>query len=296
MIDCDYIKSFFTKIVLGSDKADLFIKIAENPERFTGLLRPSKPYSKVLQFLLQSHEIKFGNALEHVIEYMFKSVGFSVETNKKYRFQSEELSVDLILIKENSYYIVEMKVRDDHDSSKKRGQMENLKKKVEAFIKHEKVIPYCILYFVDSTFRKNRNYYIQELESFRQLYNTETFLFYGEEIFKHFGCGEVWESFMKCLKEWKEGLPDIPLINYDDNLQESAEILSKIPLYYWDKIVKNDELWEKGGVINSIFKNGETFSILIDVFKKDERGPLHKAYKILSEKLEKRVKNLYKEV
>ncbi len=255
-----HIKSIFTKEVFGSDKKELFEKIAEYPERFTGFFRPTKPYSKVLQFLLQSHEIRFGNALEQVIEYMFKSVGFSVETNKKYKVQDDILSIDLIIRdRKNSCYMVEMKVRDDHDSSKKRGQMENLRRKIEVFIEREGIIPSCILYFVDPTLRKNRNYYAQELEKLKQAYNTETFLFYGREIFEHFGHKGLWELFLKCLKEWKEELPDIPSINYDENSEDSVEVLKGISLHYWDRIVKNDELWEKGGVINSIFRTWRDF-------------------------------------
>lgn len=47
---------------------DLLEKIAESPERFIGLFSPSKPETKILQNLLQSHEIRFGRALEQFIE------------------------------------------------------------------------------------------------------------------------------------------------------------------------------------------------------------------------------------
>ena len=54
-------KRTFSKLIFGDDVKDIIRKIADSPERYIGLFRPTKPKAKVLQNLLQSHEIKFGN-------------------------------------------------------------------------------------------------------------------------------------------------------------------------------------------------------------------------------------------
>ena len=60
----------FTQIlnenILESPKPDLLNKISKNPYRFIGLFRPTRAKAKVMQNLLQSHEIKFGEAFESI--------------------------------------------------------------------------------------------------------------------------------------------------------------------------------------------------------------------------------------
>ncbi|OQC05834.1 MAG: hypothetical protein BWX76_00612 [Candidatus Cloacimonetes bacterium ADurb.Bin089] len=60
----------FTQIlnekIFESSKPDLLDKISKNPNRFIGLFRPTRAKAKVMQNLLQSHEIKFGEAFESI--------------------------------------------------------------------------------------------------------------------------------------------------------------------------------------------------------------------------------------
>jgi len=92
-------------------KESFLKKIAEHPERFIGLFRPSKPGTKILQHLLQSYA------------------------------NGERLSLDQFFTDGRTYYFIEQKIRDDHDSSKKRGQVANFKAKLEEiFRQYKKVI------------------------------------------------------------------------------------------------------------------------------------------------------------
>lgn len=57
-------------------------------------------------------------------------------------------------------------MRDDHDSAKKRGQIDNFERKLEALIHHygeygENIQGY--FYFIDEGLNKNQNYYKEEL-------------------------------------------------------------------------------------------------------------------------------------
>ena len=61
-LDYNTISNLFNKRLFENAKSSLLIKIAKNPNRYIGLYRPSKPYTKIIQNITQSHEIKFGDA------------------------------------------------------------------------------------------------------------------------------------------------------------------------------------------------------------------------------------------
>jgi hypothetical protein len=68
--------------IFGKSKLDLLTKIAQNPHRFIGIFRPTKPKGKILQNLLQSHEIRFGNAIELIIMEYLRLSGAVLLQNK----------------------------------------------------------------------------------------------------------------------------------------------------------------------------------------------------------------------
>lgn len=116
--------------IFEGDKRSLLEKIARNPERYIGLFRPTKPRAKLLQNLLQSHEIRFGDAMESLIEAMLADVGFSILPNNLESSDGDSLSVDQYFANEETHFFMEQKVRDDHDSTKKRGQIGNFETKL----------------------------------------------------------------------------------------------------------------------------------------------------------------------
>ena len=58
--------------------ADLLSKIVSSPDRYVGIFRPTKPKTKLIQNITQSHEIKFGDALENIFEDYFRALGFEM--------------------------------------------------------------------------------------------------------------------------------------------------------------------------------------------------------------------------
>lgn len=74
-MDYSLFKQIFNETIFEKSKADLLEKISNSPSRYIGLFRPTKPKAKILQNLLQSHEIRFGDAFEHVIEEYLKIKG-----------------------------------------------------------------------------------------------------------------------------------------------------------------------------------------------------------------------------
>ena len=104
-MDYKIFKNILNKQIFESSKRDLIIKIAEYPERYIGLFRPTKPKAKILQNLLQSNEIRFGDALEIIFEKYFEELGFE-NLLKKLETENEYLSLDqLFQDKKHVYFI-----------------------------------------------------------------------------------------------------------------------------------------------------------------------------------------------
>ena len=129
----DYKKfcNILNKHIFESEKRELLKNMADRPERFIGLFRPSKPGTKILQHLLQSHEIRFGDALEKVIEEILKDLGYSILPKNLTTANGEQLSLDQFFTDGKNYYFIEQKIRDDHNSTKKRGQIANFEAKLK---------------------------------------------------------------------------------------------------------------------------------------------------------------------
>ena len=123
-------KKIFNETIFEKSKVDLLIKVAEYPVRYVGLFRPTKPQAKILQNLLQSHEIRFGDAFEKVIEEYFNLKGCTLLPKRYVLDNDDVLSIDQCFKYKNKVYFIEQKVRDDHDSTKKRGQIQNFEKKL----------------------------------------------------------------------------------------------------------------------------------------------------------------------
>jgi hypothetical protein len=277
------------KHIFEGEQKELLRRIAENPERFIGLFRPTKPGAKILQNLLQSHEIRMGEALEEIIEEILKDLGFEILSKSIENENGEMLSLDQYFTDGEVYFFIEQKVRDDHDSSKKRGQMSNFEAKLEILSKKHGSKLSGIMYFIDPDLSKNKNYYIQELERLKNFYGIELNLYYGKEFFEHFlNKPDLWEKILDWLKQWKDGLPELPEVNFDAKPKESFEEIKTLELRSWRKILDNDKLWDEG-VMRAIFRDGSTLKLLHSYFNGLEGKP----YKELANGLNKKINEYY---
>lgn len=203
-MDYQTFNEIFNRFVFGTSKAKLLENIAENPERYLGIFRPTKPKTKLLQNLLTSHEIKFGDAFEYLIEQYLKEHNFSPLSKKipyynKNKEKRESLELDQLAKKDNTYYFIEQKMRDDHDSAKKRGQIDNFERKLEALIHRygENIQGY--FYFIDEGLNKNQNYYKEELQKLSVGYGVPLSLCYGKELFENLNILQVWDEVLNHL-------------------------------------------------------------------------------------------------
>lgn len=260
-----------------NEKKDLIEKIAQNPERFVGCFRPTNPKTKLKQFITQSHEIRFGDAIEEVLEHFISDMGYINLFKRITLSTGEVLDLDQhFKSKEEKYFFVEQKIRDDHDSTKKRGQFSNFEKK---YMELRKIEPNIvgIMYFVDPSLKKNRNYYLAEMDRMKKSLGANVYIFYGQEFFDFFNETVKWDNLIKWLETWKKSLPELMEINFDVNPHESFEELKQIEIVTWRKIINNIEIWEQG-LMKEIFKRGETINLIAKFLH--EKGYIKEAKKL----------------
>jgi Holliday junction resolvase-like predicted endonuclease len=276
--------AILNKHIFEGEKMELLRRIADNPERFIGLFRPTKPSAKILQHLLQSHEIRMGDSLEEIIEEMLTSLGFKILSKSIVNESGETLSLDQYFTDGRAYYFIEQKVRDDHDSTKKRGQISNFETKLEILHRKHEEILFGIMYFIDPDLSKNKNYYLEELERLKEFYGVELNLFYGKELFDYLHQSEIWDNILSWLKQWKDSLPELPEINFDAVPEKSFEEIKDLELRSWRKILENAKLWEEG-IIKAVFREGLTLKLLVDYFKTRQTPPYRGLANGLNERL-----------
>ncbi|MDR2828704.1 MAG: hypothetical protein LBV51_04720 [Acholeplasmatales bacterium] len=117
----EFKKMLDEKMKVGSDLyIDLLSTIINNPSRYTGLYRLTNVNEKIAQNISQSNEIKFGDFMEDIVtEYLIEN-GFQTYHKKIVDNEKNKiLSVDQLFAGNENIYIVEQKMRDDHDSTKK---------------------------------------------------------------------------------------------------------------------------------------------------------------------------------
>jgi Holliday junction resolvase-like predicted endonuclease len=277
-------KQIFNETIFEKSKADLLGKIASSPSRYIGLFRPTKPKAKILQNLLQSHEIRFGDAFEHVIEKYLQIKGCELLPKRFTNRDGDVFNIDQCFRKDEKIYFIEQKVRDDHDSTKKRGQILNFEKKLDIMLSsYEEEQLIGIFYFVDPFLDKNRKFYVEELAKMTRDYNIETQIFYGKPLFEYLGFSDIWEEVLDYLVEWKKEIPDLPEINFDLNPQDTFEEIKDLKPLIFRKLFENDEIFKE--IVLTLFPDGSTLRLLHSYFSSRHET----IYKTLAKNLSNRI-------
>lgn len=266
------------EILFEGSSADLLTKIVGSPDRYVGIFRPTKPKTKLIQNITQSHEIKFGDALENIFEDYFRALGFEIlpkRLSAKETKDNKDYDIDQLFKKENTIYLIEQKVRDDHDSTKKVGQFSNFEAKYfEVKNKYSNNIVIPIMWFIDDSLKKNRNYYISQMKKMEEFYGCEPKLYYGVEMFSESEKGiscfptEMWNEIIEYLTAWKETLPDMPEVNFDANSDEVFEELKNLSPSIYRKLFENDDIKEQ--ILPILFTKGIVLKKLKDYFSSKE--------------------------
>lgn len=290
ILEYEYFKNLLNRKLFENSYSDLFRKIAENPDRYVGIFRPTKPKTKLIQNITQSHEIRFGDALEFLFEKYFEAKGFVLLQKKFSKIinnQKKDYSIDQLFSKGNTIFMIEQKVRDDHDSTKKVGQFNNFEKKYhELTQKYPNYTILPIMWFIDNSLHKNKKFYQEEMDKMQSYYGVKSYLFYGDEIFfekggvKDFSI-DIWEEVLQHLQLWKSTLPDMPEVNFDLHSEEVFEEIKDLSPNVFRRIFGNQEVVEQ--IFPIIFPTGETLHLLKDYFHTKEV----RVYENLAEDIEK---------
>jgi Holliday junction resolvase-like predicted endonuclease len=259
-------KNIFNETIFEESKSVLIEKIAKYPNRYIGLFRPTKPKAKILQNLLQSHEIRFGDAFETLIEEYLREFGYEILEKRFVNSDDDELNLDQCFKASDTIYFVEQKIRDDHDSTKKRGQIANFEKKLSEMVdKYNESNLVGIFYFIDPDLQKNKNYYKAELEKMTRDYGVKLYLFYGKELFNFLNREITWDEILKYLEQWKAEIPDFPETNFDIDAENSFEEIKDLSPSLYRRIFQDDTLFNE--IILTLFPEKKTLRLLLDYFR-----------------------------
>ena len=132
-------KNKLNQRIFGEDlNYEIVLNVLKNPKRYIGLFRITNAKTKLIQNITQSCEIKFGHFIEEILGEYIDEMGYErLDKNIGLDEEGNQLNADQIfrMIETNNncnnnlknrIFLIEQKIRDDHDSSKKRGQYLNL--------------------------------------------------------------------------------------------------------------------------------------------------------------------------
>ena len=264
----EQLEEILNRRVFSEAKLGLLKSITENPDRFIGIFRSTTPQLKVVQNLLQSREIRFGDAMEEVMSRLFQEMDFIILPKFLGVSEEENMSCDHYFRNESStlYYLIEQKMRDDHDSSKKRGQFGNFRNKVEHLLKSHGSQLVGIMYFIDPSLEKNKKYYRENIQNTVEKLGIKVHLFYNGELFEYFGKLHIWNQLIADLRSWRDRLGGELDFDFDKDPASSIRDLASVSLGMWARLISNENLWS-GGVISTLFPQGYTLLLQRDIFQ-----------------------------
>lgn len=268
-MDYEKFAAILNRHVFGGTLEELLKRLVEHPERFVGLFRPSTVSEKILQNLIQAREIKFGDAIEEIVRQILLDAGYQEMESPQL-----DLAYDHLCRTPDGQCVVliEQKVRDDHDSSKRVGQFQNFERKIEAIINAYPEAPvHAIMYFVDPEFRKNRNFYLQQMQ--RISYSQASVqLLYGSELFSHLAqvspLNVTWTDIIEWLKRWKS--ESARVAKQIDTSPETVRQLAHEKPELFLRLSAHEKLWEEG-IIYEVFPDAKPLRMVCDFLAEAQR-------------------------
>lgn len=242
---------------------ELLLKIIKSPNRFIGDFRITNTKTKLIQYVTQSREILFGNFMEDIISEYLSVMGY--KNMDKYiglSLENKPLMADQLCINGDIIYFIEQKMRDDHDSTKKRGQFINFQEKITLLYDNfpdKQII--SIMWFIDSGFKKNKNYYKNKINSIK--FNN-VYLLYGQELFTEiFKREDVWNEITSYLKqnsqERSNEVLQIPDLDTSNEFLEVLEHLFKQNKKLYNKLT-NSKNYQYAELRNRLFPQNYNFN------------------------------------
>lgn len=247
--------------VFSDYKAKLLVSIARQPDNFIGLFRPTKPEVKIAQNLSQSHEIKFGYAFENLVREYLGTNDCDMLSNV-ININGQRKEMDIHFRKDNKIFVVEQKIRDNHDSTKKRGQINDFEEKLVTVSENGQKEISGILFFVDPGLSKNKRFYEKALAKINADHGIKTHLLYGGAFFDLLSLSWVWSEIESHLTQWRAELPGFPEFNYDKDPEDSFDEIKSLNSSDLKKLFEHKEIGKH--ILPILFPDGKTLELLAE--------------------------------
>ncbi len=108
---------------------------------------------------------------------------------------------------------------------------------------------------------KNQNYYKEELQKLSVDYGVPLSLCYGKKLFENLNILQVWDEILNHLAQWRETLPDLPNLNFDENPLESFKEIKDLTPSVYRKLLDNDEIFN---LVLILFPEQKVLKILVE--------------------------------
>ncbi len=132
---------------------------------------------------------------------------------------------------------------------------------------------------------KNQNYYQEELQKLSVDYGVPLSLCYGKELFENLHILQVWDEVLNHLAQWRETLPDLPSLNFDENPLESFKEIKDLAPSVYRKLLDNDEIFN---LVLILSPEQKVLKMLAEYFKQQNKT----IYQQLASKLAARLLSL----
>lgn len=205
--------------------------------------------SRITSKYLTSIQIKLGDALEDVFKEYLKEKG----VNFLPRNFVTDKDCDQIFTYNGITFLIEQKIRDDHDSSKKEGQITNYNIKKQTIAKKVNNYATCC-WFIDPDFEKNKKYYSSVLNENELYYGKEIEYFLSEIVFHDNRCNGFFDELITYLEKYSNEFSILDLtnltINYKDftvselyRLLQSKTYINKVSQIFFNNNIPFAEIY-----------------------------------------------------
>ncbi len=110
-------------------------------------------------------------------------------------------------------------------------------------------------------------------------------LCYGKGLFENLNILQVWDEVLNHLAQWREILPDLPSLNFDENPLESFKEIKDLAPSVYRKLLDNDGIFN---LVLILFPEQKVLKMLAEYFKQQNKT----IYQQLASKLEEKLLSL----
>ncbi|GAA9979722.1 hypothetical protein VN0965_12130 [Helicobacter pylori] len=93
-------------------------------------------------------------------------------------------------------------------------------------------------------------------------------LCYGKELFENLNIPQVWDEVLTHLVWWREILPDLPSLNFDENPLESFREIKDLAPSVYRKLLDNDEIFN---LVLILFPEQKVLKMLVEHFRQQNK-------------------------